>query len=97
LSKSLLTDVDCQYWGWCKYRYRDVPKKNFEDAKKTAIECLDACPTDIIRKFVNRSWRFMDAYRRGLTGKAAAWAVKKQKGHRSVSQRAMLSIEAVLN
>ncbi|KAI9568516.1 hypothetical protein HD554DRAFT_2204973 [Boletus coccyginus] len=47
------------YWGWCKYCYRE----------------LDACPTDIIHQFINQSWHFMSAYRLGLTGKAAEWAV----------------------
>jgi hypothetical protein len=28
-----------------------------------------------------RSLRFMDAYRRGLTGRQAAWAAKKYRGH----------------
>ncbi|KIK38771.1 hypothetical protein CY34DRAFT_25514 [Suillus luteus UH-Slu-Lm8-n1] len=85
------------YWGWCKYRYREVPKKTFEDAKRCAKEQLDACPTEVIRRFINRSWRFMSAYCLGLTGKAAEWAVQKQKQHRQVSQRAMMSIEAVLD
>lgn len=39
----------------------------------------------------------MDAYKKGLTGKAAEWAVRKQKSHRTVSQRAMMNLEAVLN
>jgi len=39
----------------------------------------------------------MDAYRQGLTGKAADWAVRKQKSHRKIGQHAMMSIEAVLN
>jgi len=39
----------------------------------------------------------MDAYRWGLTGKAAEWAVHKQKSHQKVGQQAMASIEAVLN
>ncbi|OAX44084.1 hypothetical protein K503DRAFT_679515, partial [Rhizopogon vinicolor AM-OR11-026] len=82
------------YWGWCKYLYREVPKKTFQDAKRCAEEQLDACPTEVIRQFINRSWRFMSAYRLGLTGKAAEWAVQKQ--HRQVSQHAMMSIEAVL-
>jgi cytochrome c5 len=33
----------------------------------------------------------------GLTGKAAAWAVRKFKGHRTISNRALMSIDAVLN
>lgn len=86
-----------QYWGFVKYRYCEVYKGKFEDAKKHALECLNSCPVDIIRCFFNRSWRFMDAYWRGFTGKAAEWAVRKQKSHRTVSQSAMMSIEAVLN
>jgi len=39
----------------------------------------------------------MDAYRKGLSGRAAAWAVKKQKGHHAVSQSMYMELEAVLN
>ena len=86
-----------QYWGWCKHRYRQVYKETFGDAKRIARESLDACPVDVIRRFFNRSWRFMSAYRRGLTGKAAEWAVRQQKSHRRVGQRAMMLIEAIVN
>jgi hypothetical protein len=82
-----------QYWGWCKYRYRQVPKKSFADSKELALKYLDGCPVTVIRRFINRSWRFMDAYRRGLTGTAAEWAVKKKKQHRSVSNRAFDALE----
>ncbi|KAK0478147.1 hypothetical protein IW261DRAFT_1420346 [Armillaria novae-zelandiae] len=70
------------YWGWCKHRYQEIEKNTFADAKAAVFKCLDSCPIDVIWKFVNRSWRFMDAYRKRLTGEAAAWAVKDQKGHR---------------
>ncbi|TFK80727.1 hypothetical protein K466DRAFT_636180 [Polyporus arcularius HHB13444] len=85
------------YWGWSKYRYREVVKKNFDDAKQVALNALNSCPTDVIRRFIRKSWRFMSAYRLGLTGKAAAWAVRKQKQHRQVSRAAMMALEAVLN
>jgi hypothetical protein len=39
----------------------------------------------------------MDAYWRGLTGKAAEWAVQKQKLHRRAEKHAMMSVDAVLN
>ncbi|TBU33558.1 hypothetical protein BD311DRAFT_652214, partial [Dichomitus squalens] len=32
--------------------------------------------------FYTRAHRFMDAYRRGLDGKQAAWAAKKYRSHR---------------
>jgi hypothetical protein len=74
-----------------------MPKQNFAEAKEIALQYLNACPTNVIRRFINRSWRFMSAYRKGLTGNAAAWAVRKQKQHRQVSSRAMMMIDAVLN
>lgn len=74
-----------------------MEKNTFDQAKRAALECLDACPSDVIRKFVNRSWRFMSAYRMGLTGNAAAWAVKKQSGHRRVSESAMQALETVVS
>jgi hypothetical protein len=86
-----------QYWGWCKYQYREVPKKTFAEAKGLTLEKLYACPTDVIRQFINCSWRFMSAYQLGLTGKAAAWAVGKQKQHCQVSAKAILLIESLLN
>lgn len=75
------------YWGWCKYRYWEHPKNNFAEAKTRALEVLDACPAEVIR-------RFIDAYRKGLTGEAAAWAVCKQRSHRGVSESAMKALEA---
>ncbi|KAF8583452.1 hypothetical protein K439DRAFT_1505968 [Ramaria rubella] len=80
-----------------KYRYRQVPKKSFKDAKKITFETLDACPVDVIRHFINKAWRFMSAYHIGLTGQAAAWAVRKQKGHRAVSKSAMMHLDMIIN
>jgi hypothetical protein len=86
-----------QYWGWCKYQYREVDKSGgFKVAKETAIRYLDACPPEVIRRFINRSWRFMSAYRHGLTGKAADWAVRRQKAHRTITEAGMKALEAVV-
>ena len=35
----------------------------------------------------------MDSYRKGLTGEAVAWVVKKQKGHQAVFEKAMKALE----
>lgn len=96
-SQAQIADALFKYWGWVKYRYCGVPKRNFAEAKEVAVKYLNACPTDVIQQFINRSWRFMSAYRKGLTGEAAAWAVRKQWQHRQVSNCAMMSIDAVLN
>ncbi|KAF8234475.1 hypothetical protein L208DRAFT_1209214, partial [Tricholoma matsutake] len=55
---------------------------------------LDVCPAEVIQRFINWLWRFIDAYRKGLTGEAAAWAVCKQRSHRGVSESAMKALEA---
>jgi hypothetical protein len=34
------------------------------------------------------SFRFMDAYRKGLSVKATAWCVRKQSRHRTISEQA---------
>ena len=72
-------------------------QNTFQQAKEAALAALDGCPVEVIRRFINRSWRWMSAYHMGLTGEAAQWAVRKQKGHRSVSRTAMMHLDAVLN
>ena len=97
LTNCAQADHFIQYWGWCKYRYREHLKANFAAAKERALQVLDVCPVtvEVIRRFINRSRRFVEAYRSGLTRKAAAWAVKKQKQHCAVSERAMVAVENV--
>jgi hypothetical protein len=85
-----------QYWGWFKYRYREEDKTTFEAAKTAAFKWLDACPTEVIRRFINHTWRFMSAYGGGLTGNAAEWAVRKYRGHRTISERALHQIEKLV-
>ena len=48
--------------GWCNYRYRESPKANFAAAKDKDFEVLDACPPEVIWRFINWSWRFIDTY-----------------------------------
>jgi hypothetical protein len=46
---------------------------------------------------MNCSWQFMDAYWIPLSGKAAAWAVRKQNGHCTVSKGVMMHPDAIVN
>jgi len=47
-------------------------------------EVLNSIPITTIRKFARKSWRYMDAYDKGLEGRMAGWAVKKYKSHRRI-------------
>ena len=82
-----------QYWGWSKFRYREEEKNSFAEAKAVARKWLDACPVDVIRRFINRTWRFIDSYHDGLGDEAQAWASKPQKQHRTTSNTAMVALE----
>lgn len=39
----------------------------------------------------------MSAYCKGLTGAAAAWAVRKQKQHPAINQTVMMAIDVLMN
>lgn len=80
-------------WGYAKARFRQVIKQSFDHAKKEVIKALDAVSTPTLRRFCNKSFRFMDAYRKKLPLEAAAWCVRKQKGHRAISERVMKLFE----
>jgi hypothetical protein len=74
-----------QCWGYAKRVYRLNPKSSREDhLEKYALAALDAIPLKSMRKFANRSRRFMDAYQQGLNGRQAVWAARKYRGHRGL-------------
>ena len=55
------------YWGYSKTRYRQVKKTSFPDTKAKVVEALEAYSIKTIRRFYNRTFRQMDAYRKGLS------------------------------
>ncbi|KAF9455167.1 hypothetical protein BDZ94DRAFT_1278708, partial [Collybia nuda] len=50
---------------------------------------------DTIRHYFRHCWRYMDAYRRGLNVKQAAYAVKKYKSHRRIPANIMMDINII--
>ena len=54
------------------------------NAKVSLLDVFSSTEADKAHhlRFATRSLRFMDAYRKGLDGKQAAWASKKFRGHR---------------
>jgi hypothetical protein len=72
-----------QCWGRAKSIYRTYPESSREDRlEANTVSALESIPLSMMRKFANRSLRFMDAYKRGLNGRQAAWASRKYRGHR---------------
>ncbi|THU99299.1 hypothetical protein K435DRAFT_818623 [Dendrothele bispora CBS 962.96] len=73
-----------QCWGYGKRLYH---------LERNALECLDKVPLESIRRFFNRSHKFMDAYSKGLDGRQAAWAARKYRGHRVLPASLMADME----
>ena len=71
-----------------------MEKKTFKDAKEAAQRFLQECP----RGYTVTAFHEPIAYRKGLTGAAAAWtvraAVRKQKQHRVM---VMIAIDVLMN
>ncbi|TDL26508.1 hypothetical protein BD410DRAFT_881969 [Rickenella mellea] len=83
-----------QYWGAAKLRYRLTPRtQTFDAMQKNVVACLDDVPLIQIRRYANRSARFMDAYAKGLSSSQAAWATKKYHGHRVLPNTIMDELE----
>ena len=55
-----------------------------------ALNSVSLCK---IRRFARRCYRFMSAYRLGLSGRAAIFAAKKYKSHRKVPESVLMDID----
>lgn len=81
-------------WGWCKQLYRQAIKSSFEHSKQEVVKALDAISVDTMRRFCNRTLRFMDGYRKELPINVVAWCVRKQSSHRAISEGVMAQFDA---
>ena len=75
-----------RYWSFAKQETRRICSYNFADLLIQVPEVLFSVPVTTIRKFARKSWRYMDAYNKGLEGRTAEWAVNKYKSHRRLPE-----------
>ena len=64
--------------------YRNLADGRFATARTLVPQCLDACELITIRRFFQKSWRYIDAYKKGLNVRQAAVANKIYRSHRKV-------------
>jgi hypothetical protein len=73
------------YWGALKYYCRNNCDYSFKTLLPTVMDAMSSISLVTIRRFARKSWRYMDAYRQGLSVQQAEWAAKKQRSHRRVN------------
>ena len=62
----------------------DYSVKNLREVSDYALG-TENCPIALIRKMARTSWRWIDAYENGLSGRMAVFAVRKCSDHRGVN------------
>ncbi|KZT64015.1 hypothetical protein DAEQUDRAFT_733158 [Daedalea quercina L-15889] len=97
-----------QCWGFTKRKYREYPPSSLEaDLERNVVSALSTIMIELIRRiaapvpltrtqtgrFFICTQRFMDAYRKGLTGKQALWATKKYHGHRVLPESILAELD----
>jgi hypothetical protein len=85
------------YWGAAKKYTQANCEYSLPKLKKTLPYAFKSISLETIRSFARLSFRWMDSYRHGLTGKAAEYAVKKHKAHRYINEEIMNRINVLLN
>ena len=56
-------------------------------------EGLDSVGITTVRKFARKTWRYMDLYRNGITGKLAEYAAKKYRSHRRIPDHVIAELK----
>ncbi|KAG8218240.1 hypothetical protein J3R82DRAFT_3837 [Butyriboletus roseoflavus] len=69
----------------------------FPTAKCLISKILDDFPIKTICAFFQKSWQYMDAYRKSLNARQAEFVMKKYKSHHRCGHAVMMSIGVLLN
>jgi hypothetical protein len=72
------------YWGASKRYTREHCDYSFTGLQKAVPEALTSVSIETIRCYAIKSFRYMDAYRLGLSGMEAEKQVKKYRSHRRI-------------
>eukprot|EP01034_Spumella_vulgaris_P003359 gene3359-4325_t len=75
------------FWAFVKGKARAECGYSIGALDKKVPECMIACPVSTIRKYVRHCLRYMDGYRKGLTGPLLDFACKKYTSHRRICEK----------
>ena len=81
-----------RYWGAAKKYARENCNYSWSSLQRVVPAALESVDITTIRKFARKAWRYMDLYRKGITGKLAEYTAKKYKSHRCISDYVLLEL-----
>ncbi len=81
------------FWAFVKGKARAECGYTFAALENKVPECLAACPVETIRRYVRHCQRYMDGYRKGLTGPLLDFACKKYTSHRRICLNQLTYVE----
>ncbi|KAF8585068.1 hypothetical protein K439DRAFT_1344462, partial [Ramaria rubella] len=84
-------------WGFARHEFSELADGTFATAQREVSICLDKCGTIIIWRFFCKCYQYMDAYRKGLSGKEADHAVRKYKSHHKVGWGIVMDINMIIS
>src|SRR6266540_2116839 len=80
------------YWETAKRYICKYYDYTWNRLQKTVSETLDSISLITIRQFAQKSWRYMNIYRKEITEKFAIFAEKKYKLHKRVPDNVLNQI-----
>ncbi|CCI11631.1 unnamed protein product [Albugo candida] len=85
------------FWGAAKQYTRKHCNYSWAGLQETVPSAMSSISFTTIRRFACKTQRYMDVYRKILSGKAAEYAVKKYRSHRRIPVSVLMNVNALLN
>ena len=83
------------FWGSSKRYAQKHCNNSWSGLRGVVPKASDSVSLPEIRNYYQKSQRYMDVYRKGLSGKAAECAVKKYRSHRRVPNSVLMDMNCL--